>query len=61
MNYVCAWCKCELPKKEDGDERASHGICIPCALKELPKHLHAEFLRKRGIVDVDRVAMGRCF
>lgn len=50
MRLICAWCKDELPESQaDGSERMSHGICISCALKELPEHLHAEFLSKRAV------------
>ena len=39
MHVVCGWCGCDLGTIDGkGETGVSHGICEPCARKELPRH-----------------------
>lgn len=37
MKAVCAWCGADLGERPGRAETVTHGICRPCAAKELAK------------------------
>lgn len=49
MNYVCAWCRQEIPDRQCDTTKVSHGLCPQCA-SELKKEFHSSALM-RAIAD----------
>jgi DNA-directed RNA polymerase subunit RPC12/RpoP len=58
MNYVCAWCRQEIPDRQCDTTKVSHGLCPQCA-SELKKEFHSSALMRaiadRNIKEIDEL------